>query len=406
MENDTPPFETKGKAVHRSSVRLLCSICLILFLSGIVSISVIYWRLKNHARQEAQEKAMILLDRNLSVHTYFSHQLKPVLFKKMEPIMDSRYFEPAWMSSTYAVREIEKYYQSIANQDYYYKECAINARSPENEADEFERLFIEKLNTTADLKEYAGDRRIEGKAYFVVLRRGETMEKSCLRCHSTSYEAPWDMVAHYGNERSFNRSVGEVVSAVSIRIPIDVAYSKINRIIFDLSLVFSVTVLAVFGIAVWLSNRWVFNPLGMIRSKATQISGHPQRIGDQIEIPSGSELAEVTKAFNLMSARLKQERDDLENRVDERTRDLNQLNLKLREEGEERKKVIKELQTALGEVRTLRGILPICSHCKNIRDDKGYWSKLESYIHKHTDADFSHGICPECVKKYYPDLDL
>jgi PAS domain S-box-containing protein len=73
---------------------------------------------------------------------------------------------------------------------------------------------------------------------------------------------------------------------------------------------------------------------------------------------------------------------------------------------EQRDRLISELQKALSEVKTLRGFLPICSHCKNIRDDKGYWSKIESYIHQHSDAEFSHGICPECAKKYYPDMDL
>ena len=61
---------------------------------------------------------------------------------------------------------------------------------------------------------------------------------------------------------------------------------------------------------------------------------------------------------------------------------------------------------ALSKIKTLSGLLPICSHCKKIRDDKGYWNQIESYIHKHSDAEFSHSICPECAKKYYPDMDL
>ena len=73
---------------------------------------------------------------------------------------------------------------------------------------------------------------------------------------------------------------------------------------------------------------------------------------------------------------------------------------------EQRDKLIEALQTTLSEVKTLRGFLPICSYCKKIRDDKGYWSQIESYIHKHSDAEFSHGICPECAKKYYPDMNL
>jgi PAS domain S-box-containing protein len=70
---------------------------------------------------------------------------------------------------------------------------------------------------------------------------------------------------------------------------------------------------------------------------------------------------------------------------------------------EEREILISKLQKTLSEVKTLRGFLPICSHCKKIRDDKGYWNKIESYIHKHSVAKFSHGICPECEKKHFPE---
>jgi AmiR/NasT family two-component response regulator len=63
-----------------------------------------------------------------------------------------------------------------------------------------------------------------------------------------------------------------------------------------------------------------------------------------------------------------------------------------------------KLEKALAEIKTLRGILPICSNCKNIRDDDGYWNQIEVYIRDHSEAEFTHGICPECVKKLYPDL--
>lgn len=72
----------------------------------------------------------------------------------------------------------------------------------------------------------------------------------------------------------------------------------------------------------------------------------------------------------------------------------------------QREKVIEELKSALSEVKQLSGLLPICSHCKKIRDDEGYWNQIESYITKHSDAKFSHSICKECLKKYYPDFDF
>ena len=73
---------------------------------------------------------------------------------------------------------------------------------------------------------------------------------------------------------------------------------------------------------------------------------------------------------------------------------------------EERNQLILKLRQALAEVKTLSGLLPICSHCKNVRDDKGYWNKIEAYIHDRSEAEFSHGICPECAKKHYPDYDI
>lgn len=63
-----------------------------------------------------------------------------------------------------------------------------------------------------------------------------------------------------------------------------------------------------------------------------------------------------------------------------------------------------ELETSLAEIKTLSGLLPICSSCKKIRDDKGYWGQLESYITKHSEAQFSHGICPECYAKLKIEL--
>lgn len=73
---------------------------------------------------------------------------------------------------------------------------------------------------------------------------------------------------------------------------------------------------------------------------------------------------------------------------------------------EERERLIRELQEALVQVKTLSGFLPICASCKKIRDDQGYWSQVEEYIRQHSDAEFSHGICPDCAAKLYPDFVL
>ncbi len=70
---------------------------------------------------------------------------------------------------------------------------------------------------------------------------------------------------------------------------------------------------------------------------------------------------------------------------------------------QEQDKLICELKQAMEKIKTLRGLLPICSHCKKVRNDEGYWQQVEVYVRDHSMAEFSHGICPDCMKKYYSE---
>jgi PAS domain S-box-containing protein len=72
----------------------------------------------------------------------------------------------------------------------------------------------------------------------------------------------------------------------------------------------------------------------------------------------------------------------------------------------EKEKLLNELREALENVKALSGLLPICASCKKIRDDKGYWNQIEHYIRTHSEAEFSHGLCPDCVNKLYPGYDI
>lgn len=104
---------------------------------------------------------------------------------------------------------------------------------------------------------------------------------------------------------------------------------------------------------------------------------------------------------------------NIRHRLRSQNLEIQKANEKIRIDMEEREqaqvekdKLITELKDALGKVKTLSGMLPICSSCKKIRDDKGYWNQIEAYVHDHSDAEFSHGLCPECAKKYFPEANL
>ena len=109
---------------------------------------------------------------------------------------------------------------------------------------------------------------------------------------------------------------------------------------------------------------------------------------------------------------LRKAHDELEHRIKERTADLEKANKQLQYEVKERvaaerqkEGLINELQLALSEVKKLSGLLPICASCKKIRDDRGYWNQIETYISSHSEAVFSHSLCPVCIDKLYGDED-
>jgi len=109
---------------------------------------------------------------------------------------------------------------------------------------------------------------------------------------------------------------------------------------------------------------------------------------------------------------LKLHRDNLEVLVNKRTDELTESYKRLQDELNERKIIEQNLREekdrankALDEIKTLSGLLPICASCKNIRDDRGYWNQIEKYIQDHSDATFTHSICPDCKRKLYPELN-
>lgn len=124
---------------------------------------------------------------------------------------------------------------------------------------------------------------------------------------------------------------------------------------------------------------------------------------EQIDINYGFEIGAVdyiTKPFNSMELKAR-----VETHLNlKRARDvIFHKNKLLQEQNDELERLNIQLTESIEKIKALEGIIPICCICKNIRDDKGYWKQIEEYISKHSEAQFSHGICPECKKKHYPE---
>ena len=118
------------------------------------------------------------------------------------------------------------------------------------------------------------------------------------------------------------------------------------------------------------------------------------KLNSRIEGRTFDEFDDLSEAFNNMSGALGETRADLDRVIAE----LKASQHGLEERVEER---TKQLQDALDKMDVLRGLLPICSSCKKIRDDQGYWKQVETFVGEHTGARFSHGICPECITRLY-----
>lgn len=120
-------------------------------------------------------------------------------------------------------------------------------------------------------------------------------------------------------------------------------------------------------------------------------------------------ISSLNEARKRAEASLRLVNQELEGRVQERTAELTERNQELHTEILERERIagenetlIGDLQGALTRIKVMSGLMPVCSQCKKIRDNKGFWNEFESYISKHSDATVSHSICPQCAKNLYP----
>lgn len=343
-------------------------VMVVTLLAAAASVVIVRRQLRQEALREARSKAELLLERNLATHAYFAHHLKPSVFKALQGSVPEGYFDPAWMSSTYAVRGIDDIYKNISKSAYYYKECAINARYLANEADPYEASFIKRLNSDPKLMLESGSRYIDSEPFFVVLRRGEVLEQSCLQCHSTPQNAPAGLVAKYGGERSFGRHAGEVVSAVSIRIPLAAAFAQADRFSLYLSAGLLLVLFALSLLLVLLNRALFLKPLGTISSQASALSQDPGMGGQPISEDLPGEWRGLAQDFNLLLGKLRGHQEKLSHKISLATRDLATANSQLQKEIAERRRAEQILRQSKEK---LRGIFDTVTSGIILVDPKG-----------------------------------
>jgi len=324
---------------HKLSTIINLTLVVVYLLVSLALVVIVNQNTKHQALADAERYSRLILDRNVVTHAYFNNVMKTSMYE----LFQEHFFEPTWMSSTFAINSVSSDYDFFGKDGLYYKEAAVNARNPINEADPFERSFIERLDAEPNLSTYTEIRDYAGHPYFVILRRGQNASQECLLCHGEPEDAPNGIIAHYGSERGFHRQAGHAVSAISMRIPLAMAYQDADLFSYKLSGIMLLLLLFIFAIHYGISRQLLFVPIAGLNAKARLIANDPDHLGDSLPAPLGRELAEMVDSFNSMSINLRHHQDSLEQTIRERTTQIEDVNRALREDIEQRKEIERKL---------------------------------------------------------------
>ena len=195
------------------------------------------------------------------------------------------------------------------------------------------------------------------------------------------------------------------LGTLSITAGLDKAYKSlfnnlVRRLFYDGIMVFSIALFIVFIVYITITRH--LSAVAQYVTKLNPLEARgPLVIHKRIFHKTQDELDNVVTAINTMYK-------DLQNSFHEMNREITERKKaeeRLQQYSPELEKSNRAFQEALANVKTLSGMLPICASCKKIRDDKGYWSQVETYVSEHSEAVFTSGICPDCEKKAYAELE-
>ncbi len=371
-------------------------------------------------RSHERKEALSFAEREARI--IFNHYYSDKRFEYVHAAVENRFLNKTFtqQNDSLALFPVEPFQVSFPagkgfsrseSEDYYFKISAVDAKNPVNQADSLEKKFIEKAQLDPGLQEQTGIMEVNKAPNYFLLSRGRTVTLRCLRCHGDPSAAPAGLTAVYGSKAGFKWKAGSVTSAISIRVPLPVEFMSVNKESIQQIILLLGVLGAVLMLVHWINNRLIVKPIAKFSDSVVKLSSNGGSIGMKIDQPISMELSQAAASFNLMSEKLSGTIENLEKQVRERTSELEDSNKNLAGElieitriQKEKENLIGDLTEALSQIKTLSGLLPICSSCKKIRDDSGSWSQIEVYLQKHSEAEFSHSVCPECAKKLYPEF--
>ena len=321
-------IKTHMKNTSIKTIVYACFVATFIIAASIYVINV-YNEEKNRSIEKARIEAENIYTLNQTILERFMLKIRPKTLKLLGNA-PGQVFDPDLMSAFYNLRSINSGYIAMGGDQYRIKLSTINSRHPLDEADAFEVQKIREFNADRTLKKFQGVRVIDGSPYYTVMHAFMVTDATCVPCHSTPEVAPPGLVDFYGADSGFGWPQGQIISAVSIQIPLASALKTANSNAKTSSLYFGAFLCVFLLITGYLLNTLVIAPLQRARDVAMHIAANPtERLGERIALPKNRELAEFAQAFNAMGAALFNERASLEERVAERTAALAKANIKL-----------------------------------------------------------------------------
>jgi len=314
------------------SKKVLITFGVIYIVMSFAIAAIVNHHMKNQVIEHSSQKAQMIIDRTVAIHEYLAKELRPAVTSKLSQLgSDKDYFDPRWMSGGYISRNINTKYSAsnIEGVDYGYKMFSVNARAEESEADDYERKVYEEFTSNPDKSLKEEIRIIDGKEFFVVYKRNVLFVKGCMKCHSEPAKAPQELIKYYGDQKGFHRDVGEISAILSIRIPMD----KQLNVAHKRALQISTSLIALFVIMLLIQYIYIrfsiTNPISSIAKKMKDVSLDNSKLGEQLPSYNHYEYNELATAFNSMSLTLKDMTEDLQQKVDDKTKELLDINASL-----------------------------------------------------------------------------
>ncbi|RTZ97070.1 MAG: hypothetical protein DSY90_08970 [Deltaproteobacteria bacterium] len=280
------------------------SAAILLIFSIVVSL-VAYLYLKAMVTRDVYKETEIFISTADATRTYVKDILRP----KMVDILPRDGFIPHAMSTSFIGREVM---QRVRERfpEFNYKRASVNPMNPLNQADGFEKKMLKWFQEHPEADEWHGVIKTNDRSYYTRLR-AIYAEAECLRCHGDPAVAPIDLIKIYGTKGGFHYSIGDVVAADTIYIPVDISFVRVREAAFSIFIIAVVSLVSLLGLFYLLFNRTVVSELKDLLATFRSISGKDDSQDEILFLEVGDEVAQLKEAFEHVAGDLKRAHDGL-----------------------------------------------------------------------------------------------